>query len=206
MRRTREQTTTKLPIERKGTKYIVRTASHVENSVPVLIAVRDMLKLAKTAKEVQKIINSKQIKINGKIVKDFHQSIKLFNILSIGKNYRLSFLETGKFYFEEIKSSDSRPCKVTNKKLLKHSLIQLNLHDGSNIITKEKINVNDTIYLDISGKITKQLPLKTGLEIFVISGKHIGKKGKIESLENGSALIKFKEGSANINQSRIIVL
>ncbi|MEO0238267.1 MAG: hypothetical protein ABIN35_08560, partial [candidate division WOR-3 bacterium] len=63
-----------------GTKYVVRAIDNPNNSVPVLVAVRDILKLARSAREVQKMINSKILKINGRPVKDWHETIKLFNI------------------------------------------------------------------------------------------------------------------------------
>jgi len=36
-----------LPIPRTGTKYVVRAASYVGEGVPVVVAIRDMLQLAK---------------------------------------------------------------------------------------------------------------------------------------------------------------
>jgi ribosomal protein S4E len=53
MHQTRQQATTRLPITRKGTKYVARASSDLENSVPVVIAMRDILKLAKTKREVR---------------------------------------------------------------------------------------------------------------------------------------------------------
>ena len=64
MYQTRSEAIKRLPIPRKGTKYVARALMHKKNSVPVVIAVRDMLKLAKTAKEVKKTIREKMIKIN----------------------------------------------------------------------------------------------------------------------------------------------
>ena len=54
MYRTRQATPIKIPLPRKGTKYVVRASSHSNDSIPVSIAVRDMLNLAKNAKEVKK--------------------------------------------------------------------------------------------------------------------------------------------------------
>jgi small subunit ribosomal protein S4e len=206
MHQTRKSSTTRLPIERKGTKYIARASSHLDNSVPILIAIRDMLKLAKTAKEVKQILKDKEIKINGRKINDYHQSIKLFNILEVGKTYQLSLLPTKKFILEEVKGSDSRLCKVVGKKLLKGGKVQLNLHDGSNILTKEKIAINDSVYLDFSGKIKKHIPLEKDKKVLVISGKHEGQKGQIISVAQKKANIQFKEGSAVIDASRVIAL
>ena len=115
----------RLPIKRKGTKYIARASNHVKDGIPVVIAVRDILKLARNAKEVKKMVNEGLIKINGKKVKDIKESIRLFNILEADKRYVLTVLPTGRFSFEET-NSNYRLCSVSNKKMLRNKKIQLN--------------------------------------------------------------------------------
>jgi small subunit ribosomal protein S4e len=207
MHQARQSVTTKIPIERKGTKYIVRASSHIDNSVPLLIAVRDILGLAKTAREVKHMIQTKLLKINGRLVEDFKESIKLFNILEADKVYVLSLLPTKKFVFEETKDLDTRLVKVVNKRLVPNNFSQLNLHDGSNVLTKDKINVGDSLILDFSGKIKKHIQMDKGREVFVISGKYAGHKGKIESVSDSNLTIKFKdkEEPATLNKSQVIV-
>jgi len=203
MHQTRQELTKKIPIPRKGTKYVVRALSDVKNSVPVAIAVRDMLKLARTTREVKKMIHKKIIKLNGRFVKDERESIRLFNVLEIGKPYVLTLLPTGKFALEESKV-DFRLCKVTGRKLLKGNQIQINLHDGTNIIAKEKINVGDSVYLDFSGKIKKHISLEKGRDVFIMSGKYIGQSGKISEVKDKIALIKFETGEAELPIAQII--
>src|SRR3989338_9599674 len=101
MHQTRQQTISKIPIARKGTKYIARAASHNKVSIPVVIAVRDMLHLARTMREVKEMIHQKLLNLNGHAVKDVHESIKLYNTLKADKTYRLILSSTGKFSFEE---------------------------------------------------------------------------------------------------------
>lgn len=202
----RQQATTKLPIPRKGTAFIARALSNTENSVPVVIAIRDMLKLARTAGEVKKMIKEKLLKINGRPVKDYRESISLFSLFEADKNYILTLLPTGKFIFEESKDN-LRLCKVVNKKLLKNNTIQVNLHDGSNLISKDKISVGDSIYLDLQGKIKKHIKLEKGKEAIVISGKYTGLKVKINSTEGKivEILIEEDEKLTKLNDNQIIV-
>jgi len=205
MHQKRQTTTTKLPIQRKGMKFVVRALSHPRESVPVVIAVRDMLKFATTTKEVKKMINSGLLKINGKLVKDHRESIRLFNIFEAGKTYKLTLLPTHRFTLEEIKPTKERLCKVKSRKLLKGNKIQVNLHDGSNVLTKDKINVCDSIYLDFSGKITKHIPMEKGKDGFVISGKYTGTSGKVQSVEDKKVKIKFKDKEAVLASRQIVV-
>ena len=207
MHQKRQITTTKLPILRKGTKYIARAKSHLSNSVPTIIAIRDVLKLAKTSKEVKSMINKKLLKINGRAVKDLNESIKFFNVFDAGKSLRLTILPTGRFSFESNPHKDSRVCKVVDKRLIKKGLTQLNLHDGSNIVTKEDIKVNDSVILDFNGKLKSIIKAEKGKQVFAFSGKYQGLHGKIESLSNNKASVKFnnKENLVELPLSHLIV-
>ena len=205
MHQSRTQVSRKIPIPRKGTRFVVRALINPQNSVPVLIAVRDMLKLARTKKEAKKMIYNKNLKINGREVKDFRESIQLFNIFTAGKSYVLTLIPTGRFVLEESDKKE-RLCKVVDKKLVKEGKIQLNLHDGTNILTDKKISVQDSVYVDAKSKIVKHVPFEKGKNCFIMEGKYIGNEGKIESTEKNKAQIKIGETVATLNKSGVIAL
>ena len=207
MHQTRAEVSRKIPIPRKGTKYVARSFGSLENSVPVVIAVRDMLKLARTAAEVKKMIHKKLLKINGREIKDHREALHLFNILHAGKNYILTFSETGKFILEETSHGES-PYKVIGKKMLKNKKIQVNLHDGFNLISDKPISVNDTVYLNSEGKIAKHVTFEKGKNCFIIKGKYLGRKGKILNVENGKAEIKIEnaENSHFLEKGGVIII
>jgi small subunit ribosomal protein S4e len=192
---TRAKANKNLPIPRKGTKYIAKAASHSTDGVPVVIAVRDILGLAKTAKEVKEMTKENLIKINGKPVKDIKEGVRLFNVLEAGNKYRLNILKTGRFILEEVKGGEreSRLCKVTGKTMLPEKVTQLNLHDGSNVISKEKVNVGDSVELDMSGKIKKVIAFEKGKNVLIVSGRSVGMKGKIDSVSNGKVKVKLED-------------
>ncbi len=207
MHQTRSESTTKLPITRKGTKYVARALIAHRDSVPVVIALRDMLGLAANAKEVKEMIKDKIISINWRQVFDYRESVQLFSILTVGgKNYVLSFTETGKFTFSESKESKKRLCKVIGKRLVNGNKIQINLHDGTNIIGTKSMNTNDSLYIDSDGKVSKHIPLSEAKEVFVIHGKYIGQHGVLKAVKEGSAIVSFKEGSATLPLRSIIAI
>lgn len=202
----RQTITKKIPIPRKGTTFVARANANTKNSIPVVVAIRDILKLARTAREVQLLINNKKLKINNRVVKNLNDSIQPLNILYADKPYILTFTPNGRFIFNETKLSE-RPCKVINKTAQKANKIQLNLHDGTNILTTDKkIQTNDTIYLNLENKITKHTPLDKAKQALVISGRHTGDQGKITKLEEKKLTIDFtnKEGSAEIEIRRVL--
>ncbi len=207
MHQTRATVSKKLPIHRKGTKYVARASIDLQNSVPVVVAIRDILKLASTAKEVKEMIKQKLLKINGKNVKDLKDSIKLLDIFEADRTYVLTLTTNGKFAFEETGTKE-RICKVIGKKLVRGGKIQINLHEGSNILSDEKIGINDTIYLNLAGKIVKHTPIQKSKECIIISGKYIGKKGLIKNVEEKKVEVHIQDKGklVNLEKKEVMVL
>jgi small subunit ribosomal protein S4e len=205
MHQKRSQVSTKIPIARKGTKYVVRASGYNDSGVPVLIAVRDMLGLAKTAREVKSMIHQKLLKLNGRPVRNEKESIKIFNIFEADKKYKLSVLTTGKFTFEETKEN-SRICKVTNKTLVKGGKTQLTMHDGTTFIDDKKHGVNDTVEIDSEGKIKKSMKFDKGAQAVIISGKRTGERGKVEEVSGGKAMINIGGSTVKIDKSRAMII
>ena len=86
------------PIPRKGTKYLVVPSHHKKQGVPVLIILRELMKVASNRKEAREIIKKELVKLNGKIVKQENMSVVPFDIIEIGnKKYELGFSESRKF-------------------------------------------------------------------------------------------------------------
>ncbi|HEA46767.1 MAG TPA: hypothetical protein ENH99_03215, partial [Candidatus Pacearchaeota archaeon] len=86
------------PIFRKGTKYVVRPLSNLGNGIPVLVILRDSLKIAQTRKEAKRMINSKNVLLNGKPIKEERSSVLLFDTITLvpmKKSYRLGLSQNG---------------------------------------------------------------------------------------------------------------
>ena len=211
----RHKTPKNWPVYRKGTKYVVKPRFNLESGVPLVIAMRDLLKIATNRKEVRKAIFSKQILINNKFPTNEKSPILLFDTLSIipmKKNYRLDLSDKGKFVLREISTaeSDKKTTKVIDKKILKGKRIQLNFIDGRNFISDIKCSVNDSALINFKDKkIEKCLPFKEGSRAIIFSGKHSGKKGTIKTIDNKKKTLELesegKEGiHALIKQTMII--
>lgn len=202
------------PIERKGTAYIIKSYANNELGVPVIIALRDILKLAQNRKEVKEAISSRKIFIDGNLVNDEKQSVLLFDVLSIPlikKFYRLVISENGKFHFNEISESESnkKVSKITNKKIIKGKRTQLNLIDGRNFLSEIKCKVNDSVVIDFKKRmIEKCLPMGEKSKVFVFKGKHLGKQGTINNFDEKTRTVEVYDGENKINAliEQIIVI
>ena len=202
------------PIKRKGTAYIVRPNANISNGIPILIALRDMLKLAQNRKEVKRAIHVKNLLLNGSPVRDEKNSISLFDILTIvpsNESYKLSLSEKGKFQIEKINAGEEthKIAKVINKKILKGKKIQLNLSDGRNFLSDIKCIVNDSVLIDLNKKkIEKCLPLKEKGEVLVFAGKHAGKKANINKINQVKKMaeLTFNDEKINVLIKQLIII
>jgi small subunit ribosomal protein S4e len=185
------------PIPRKGTKYVIVTSHEKTKGIPILIILRNMLKLAKNRKEVKKILNQKSVALNGKAIHKDNQVAVPFDIISVGnKSYELKFTEKGKFDIAET-SKKERVLKVTGKKILRNKKIQLNLLYGKSVLYQEKVKVGSSVVIK-EGKIIKTIPFETGKTAVVLSGKHIGKEGEIKSIKDKIAVLNSQGKNINV--------
>ncbi len=193
-------------IPRKGTKYLALASHNKNESLPLIIVLRDIFKIVENKKENKKIINEKQIKINNKEIRDTNYPVCLFDVLTLanGKSYKTLLSGNKKMVFEDVSGKDSeiKIFKVINKKILSDKTTQLNLMHGKNIISKEKVNTGDSIVFNFKeNKIVKVIPMEKGKEAFITEGKHAGHKGKIEDImsRGGKKLAKISSGKGRIN-------
>ena len=199
------------PIPRKGSKFIVKASS---KGIPILVLLRDFLKLARTRKEVKKAIHNKNLAVCGKLVKDEKKNVELLDtitIVSSKKNYKLILSEKGKYDLEEIseKEKNQKIAKIINKKMLKEKKLQLNLSDGRNYLTEHKSKVNDSVVISFEkNKIEKFLPLKESAKVLVFDGKHAGKKGIIKKINEKlkMAEIEFDKNPLNVLIKQLMVI
>ncbi len=197
------------PVTRKGTKFLVRASHNRKKGVPVLIILRDMMKIAKNRKEVKKILQEGKVLVNNKKIKDDKFSVSPFDLIKIGdKNYELRFSETGKFDLKET-SRKENIYKIIGRKILKNKKIQLNLFFGKNILIDKntKANIGNSLVLG-GNKIKKILPIEKNRNIFVFEGKHRGKEGKIENIDSVKKIaeISYEKEKINVPLKNILVI
>ncbi|MBD3228862.1 MAG: 30S ribosomal protein S4e [Candidatus Lokiarchaeota archaeon] len=189
------------PINRKESKFTVASlpGPHpTENAIPLMIIIRDILKLCKTRKEANYIITEGNIKIDGKIRRNPYHYLGLMDVLEIvplKKYYRLLPIPLHGLTVQEIDEDekDFKLCRIENKTILKKGKIQLNLHDGRNIImpVKDPENPEEDVYktqdvLKISlpdQEILEHLEFDENVLSIIVAGKNLGYVGKVLEIE-----------------------
>ena len=143
--------------------------------------------------EVRKILNNKNILVDGKRRKDPKFIVGLFDVISmplLKKSFRLIFDKKGRILVKEIpeKESSIKISKIVGKTVLVKNKIQLNLHDGKNILSDGGAKVGDSVVLSLPDlKVKEVLPLKEGATIFLTKGKHGGSVGTLKEIKNNEA-------------------
>jgi small subunit ribosomal protein S4e len=203
------------PVYRKGTKYVINPRANLEEGVPLLVALRDFLKIVQNRKEAKRAIFLKQILLNNKIPKKEKNFMLLFDTLTIvpsKESYRLELSDKGKFQLIPIKANEAnkKVSKIKNKKILKGKKGQLNLRDGRNLISNLKSRVNDSALINFNEKkIEKIIPLKENAKVSVFAGKHAGKKGIIKKMDTEKKSVELstdKNEKINVLIKQIIVI
>ncbi len=167
---------------------------------------RDHLHLAETMGEIKKLLNSKQVLVDGVQRKDYRFMAGLFDVVTVvdhKKHYRLVLDEKCRLQVKEISVSESglKVSRVTGKTVLKGGKIQYHLYDGKNVIDSISANVGDSVVMELPGsKIKKVLPLKEGASIFLIKGKHGGDTGVLKQLKGRQAV--YTKGSEEIETAK----
>lgn len=198
------------PIVRKGkSRWIISPNPSSQSQklcLPLVVAMRDLLKLAETLREVKRILHNNEVLINNRRIKDTHFAIGLFDVLTIkelNKSYRLVLTKNNKLAFVEIKKNEANilPLKIKNKTVIKKGGQQINFTNGWNLLIKGKYKVSDVILYDtIKRKVAETLFLKKGANVALIGGKYVGKLAIFKSIEVSGKLRKTKQAVVDFKE------
>jgi small subunit ribosomal protein S4e len=179
-------------VPKKTNKWIAATCPgpHTkESSIPLLVILRDMLKLVDNAKEAKRILQEKQVLVDGVARKDLKFPVGIFDVVSIPINnqfYRMLQDSKGRLFLNDIEEERSKwkICRINGKTTVAGGKTQLNLHDGTNIIASNDYKRKDTIQISLPDKqILRKLEYKVGNTVFITGGSHSGLVGQIKEIE-----------------------
>jgi small subunit ribosomal protein S4e len=191
------------PIHKKEFIWVVKPASgphSLENCLPLTLVLRELLGVAKTKKEAGMILSQGKVIVDGKkrLKTDF--PIGLMDVISLpdlNKFYRVLPSDKGLSLSSISKSeADFKLSRVEDKTTVSGG-VQVELHDGSNLLVKVADPKNptevtyetfDALKLSLPDKqVVAVLQTKVGNLAVITGGKNIGKMGKIVEIEKTEA-------------------
>ncbi|MEM2115461.1 MAG: S4 domain-containing protein [Candidatus Woesearchaeota archaeon] len=201
--------------------WIVRpkpTGCSLRYTLPIVYIIRDILKLAKTRKEVRYMINSKQIYLNGKVIKDDKQGCSLFDVIYVqpyNRHYRI-IMHKKKLDLLEIKESESKIsiAKVVKKTVLpkRHAkkenanYIQINLSNGKNFLTNDNSIKTGcgVIFNFFDNKIVSVIPLEIKSLVYIEKGSHEGEIGTVVEMDEDECIVEIQGKRRRLKKSYLL--
>jgi small subunit ribosomal protein S4e len=205
------------PVPRKTrTMRFVAVPQHAKaKAINLLFILREVLGIASTRKEAKKILHQGDVKVNNLVRKTETFPVQIFDTISLEKSdkyYRLEIVNR-KFSLKEIKKTETNTkiVKIAGKTILAEGKVQMNLEDGTNILSKDSFNQGDSVVLNTEkSSIEKVLPLKEKAKVEIISGKHAGEKGElmeIVDLSRGKSYkIKLEDKEVSLPYKTVLVI
>lgn len=187
---------TAIRLERKSYEWVTKPAPgpHPASfSVPMMLFLRDYLGIARTAREVKKILSQNQVLVDGKVRKDEGFPIGLMDVVqlpSINLNFRVLVDHLGRLAFHEIDQTEAsfKLCKVVRKTVVKSGQVQLTFHDGKNLVGDSsefnELKVMDVVKVSLPDlKILEIFPFQKDSIALVTGGSNVGKVGRIVEIK-----------------------
>jgi small subunit ribosomal protein S4e len=206
-------------IERKTAVWAVKPspgAHSIEECVPVGAVLRDMLRYCDTAREARAILGSRTVRVDGRVVTDPKCGVGIMDVLALQaskEQFRMLVDTLGRLHLLPIDAEQAqwKLCRIEDKTTVRGGRIQLNLHDGRNVLLpKNAYATGTTLKLAVPKQtVMDAFPLESGAAALLIGGQHVGEIGHVERVEltrNPRAnVVHFKEGfSTNVDKVFVI--
>lgn len=189
-----------IKIKRKDKKFFINANAgpHAKRfCLPLGHILRDLLKLTANARETRFILANGKVKVDGLVRKSGNFPVGLMDVVEIPeikKAYRVLPSKAHGLILSEItaKEASFKLCRIENITTVKKGNLQLNLHDGRNILVtvKDASKKPDAVYktrgtLKISipdQKILDFYPMGETHQAIIYKGHNIGYAGKITKI------------------------
>ena len=193
------------PIHRKEKVWTVHPspgAHSITKSLPLILILRDLLGYAETYRETKFLIKEGKVKVDGRIRYDERSTVGLMDVVEIPeakKYFRVLSSRKGLILHPiNMEESGFKLCRIESKTYTRGGNIQINLHDGRNMLLKSEDplqSVEDVfkVYDIFKIKVPKQdleehLRFDEGILALAIAGASRGRYGEVVKIEKRPGL------------------
>ncbi|MEM3671472.1 MAG: 30S ribosomal protein S4e [Thermoprotei archaeon] len=207
------------PVYKKQYKWVMKPSPGphpIEDSLPLLVVLRDLMHLAFNAHEVRVALNAGRIRVNGRVQRRPDFPVGVMDLVSVpdADIYVRIIPFKGKLVAHPVpvQERDLRLLRIEDKTCIRGFKVQLNLTGGVNISVPVEgpqgaktlpYSTMDTLKTDAKGtKIAEHLKLDKGSYVLAVKGKNSGEHGVLEetvqSLKRRKALVRVKKSSGEV--------
>lgn len=181
--------------------------------LPIMVFLRNRLKYALNANEVQAIVKNRLVKVDGKVRTDVRYPAGLMDVIELNKaneKFRLLYDCRGRFTVHRIdeKEAEFKLCRV-NKYFIGHKGIpSIVTHDGRTLTYVDpEIRKNDTVKLNLkTGEVVSFLKFKEQMSVLITSGSNCGRVGVVTRIQKQTAsfdIVHVKDAAGNEFATRV---
>lgn len=172
------------PLPRKTTVWVTRAragAHSLERCMPINIIIRDVIGLARSTREVKRILHNGLAKVDGRIVKDTRRGVGIMDVLTLGDdNYRCVLDTNGRLRYRPISAKEAtwKVCRIEGKSTIKGGKTQVHLHDGRNVIVEDasEHKTGDSLKISLPDQeVIEHIKFGEGTRCMLVGGVHVGK-------------------------------
>lgn len=190
--------------------YKPRPGPHAAlHALPIVMVLREMLGLADTAREAERAIFARSVRVDGRVVTDPKFPVGLMDVITLvplNAHYRVLLDGRGKLTLVPIDASEAewKLCRVRDRGTVGGGKEQVRLHDGRAIVSpKAPYPTGTTLKLAIPDqKVLGAMPLAEGHVALLTGGQHAGELvhvARVERTRNPRAnLVHFTEGFSTV--------
>ena len=173
--------------------------------MPLALVLRDMLRRCDTAREARSILNSRSVLVDGRPITDPKFAIGVMDVLALKatkEQYRMVVDRLGRLHLVPIDEAQAawKLCRIEDKTTQRAGKVQVNLHDGRNILLPaNEYATGMTLKLAVPKQtVIGQYPLEPGAIALMIGGQHVGELAHVERVERTrnprANVVHFTEG------------
>ena len=207
------------PLKRKLNVWTTKQCpgSHsIEESVPAAFLLRDIIKICDTSREAKRIVANRDCLVDGKPIRSVKAPVGIMDVVAIPAMdlyYRVVLSDKGKITVVPITKDEAswKLVLIENKTKVAGGKIQINFHDGRNIILdKNQYKTGDVLKLAVPDqKIEDVYELKAGATVLIFRGQHAGKTAVVSDYiitKDASAnVVRFKDGSETVKANVFVI-
>ena len=207
------------PLRRKLNVWTTKQCpgSHsIEESVPAAFLLRDIIKICDTSREAKRIVANRDCLVDGKPIRSVKAPVGIMDVVAIPAMdlyYRVVLSDKGKITVVPITKDEAswKLVLIENKTKVAGGKIQINFHDGRNIILdKNQYKTGDVLKLAVPDqKIEDVYELKAGATVLIFRGQHAGKTAVVSDYiitKDASAnVVRFKDGSETVKANVFVI-
>jgi small subunit ribosomal protein S4e len=207
-------------IKRKQSQFVVRVkpGPHPKDrSYPLGMVLRDVLGIAKTMYEVQRILTAGKVKVDGVVRRDANLAVGLMDVIELGNGQTYRMVPKDSELLTSVPVEDAEKgvklARVTSKTTIKGKKLQYGFHDGKTMITDKNYKVGDTCVVQLpKAEVKTHIAFEKGATALIITGENAGAVGKIEDIKDGifslpkRALVSYGDRSVELPVEMVMVV